>query len=140
MAEIVLDRVTKEFDNGFVAIDDVSLTVADGEFLVLVGPSGCGKSTLLRMIAGLEEVTAGTVSIGGSDVTAATGGSGLTAGGCGRAAAGTGFGCLPGATALLSLPVGTIGSSATLSNGLIAFSSSARGGNASRRWSTGRRW
>jgi multiple sugar transport system ATP-binding protein len=69
MAEIVVDRVTKEFDNGFVAIDDVSLTVADGEFLVLVGPSGCGKSTLLRMIAGLEEVTAGTVSIGGRDVT-----------------------------------------------------------------------
>jgi len=69
MAEIVLDRVTKEFDNGFVAIDDVSLTVADGEFLVLVGPSGCGKSTLLRMIAGLEEVTAGTVYIGGRDVT-----------------------------------------------------------------------
>jgi multiple sugar transport system ATP-binding protein len=69
MAEIVLDRVTKEFDNGFVAIDDVSLTVADGEFLVLVGPSGCGKSTLLRMIAGLEEVTSGTVSIGGRDVS-----------------------------------------------------------------------
>ena len=69
MAEIVVDRLTKEFDNGFVAIDDVSLTVADGEFLVLVGPSGCGKSTLLRMIAGLEEVTAGTVYIGGRDVT-----------------------------------------------------------------------
>ena len=69
MAEIVLDRVTKEFDNGFVAIDDVSLTVADGEFLVLVGPSGCGKSTLLRMIAGLEKVTAGTVRIGERDVT-----------------------------------------------------------------------
>jgi multiple sugar transport system ATP-binding protein len=69
MTEIVLDRVTKEFDNGFVAIDDVSLTVADGEFLVLVGPSGCGKSTLLRMIAGLEDVTAGTVYIGGNDVT-----------------------------------------------------------------------
>jgi multiple sugar transport system ATP-binding protein len=69
MAEIVLDRVTKEFAGGFVAIDDVSLTVGDGEFMVLVGPSGCGKSTLLRMIAGLEEVTAGTVSIGGADVT-----------------------------------------------------------------------
>jgi multiple sugar transport system ATP-binding protein len=69
MAEIVLDQVTKEFDNGFVAIDDVSLTVGDGEFMVLVGPSGCGKSTLLRMIAGLEEVTAGTISIGGLDVT-----------------------------------------------------------------------
>jgi multiple sugar transport system ATP-binding protein len=69
MAEIVLDRVTKEYDNGFVAIDDLSLTVGDGEFMVLVGPSGCGKSTLLRMIAGLEEVTAGTISIGGRDVT-----------------------------------------------------------------------
>jgi multiple sugar transport system ATP-binding protein len=69
MAEIVLDRVTKEFDNGFVAIDDISLTVADAEFMVLVGPSGCGKSTLLRMIAGLEEVTAGTISIGSRDVT-----------------------------------------------------------------------
>jgi multiple sugar transport system ATP-binding protein len=69
MAQIVVDRVTKEFDNGFVAIDDLSLTVADGEFMVLVGPSGCGKSTLLRMIAGLEEVTAGTISIGGRDVT-----------------------------------------------------------------------
>jgi multiple sugar transport system ATP-binding protein len=69
MGEIALDRITKEFDNGFVAIDDVSLTVNDGEFMVLVGPSGCGKSTLLRMIAGLEEVTAGTVSIGGRDVT-----------------------------------------------------------------------
>ena len=69
MGQIVVDRVTKEFDNGFVAIDDVSLTVGDGEFMVLVGPSGCGKSTLLRMIAGLEEVTAGTISIGGRDVT-----------------------------------------------------------------------
>ena len=69
MGEIALDRITKEFDNGFVAIDDVSLTVNDGEFMVLVGPSGCGKSTLLRMIAGLEEVTAGTISIGDRDVT-----------------------------------------------------------------------
>ena len=63
MAEIVLDRVTKEFDNGFVAIDDVSLTVADGEFLVLVGPSGCGKSTVLRMIAGLEDVSRSVRSV-----------------------------------------------------------------------------
>jgi multiple sugar transport system ATP-binding protein len=69
VAEIVVDRVTKEFAGGFVAIDDVSLAVADGEFMVLVGPSGCGKSTLLRMIAGLEEVTAGTISIDGRDVT-----------------------------------------------------------------------
>ncbi|PWU24393.1 MAG: ABC transporter ATP-binding protein, partial [Candidatus Rokuibacteriota bacterium] len=69
MAGIELDHVTKEFAGGVVAVDDVTLAVADGEFMVLVGPSGCGKSTLLRMIAGLEEVTDGTVSIGGVDVT-----------------------------------------------------------------------
>ena len=66
---IVVDHVTKEFAGGVRAIDDVSLTVRDGEFMVLVGPSGCGKSTLLRLIAGLEETTAGTISIGGRDVT-----------------------------------------------------------------------
>ena len=66
---IVIDHVTKEFAGGVRAIDDVSLTVPDGEFIVLVGPSGCGKSTLLRLIAGLEETTAGTISIGGRDVT-----------------------------------------------------------------------
>ncbi len=69
MADIVLEGVTKVFSGGVVAVDDIRLAVADGEFLVLVGPSGCGKSTLLRMIAGLEEVTAGEVSIGGRDVT-----------------------------------------------------------------------
>jgi multiple sugar transport system ATP-binding protein len=69
MAEIRLDRVTKVFSGDVVAVDDVSLAIPDGEFIVLVGPSGCGKSTLLRMIAGLEEVTGGTVSIGGIDVT-----------------------------------------------------------------------
>jgi multiple sugar transport system ATP-binding protein len=69
MAAIELDHVTKEFAGGVTAVDDVALTVADGEFMVLVGPSGCGKSTLLRMIAGLEEVTEGTISIGGVDVT-----------------------------------------------------------------------
>jgi multiple sugar transport system ATP-binding protein len=69
VAEIVLDNISKVFAGGVVAVDDVSLTIASGEFLVLVGPSGCGKSTLLRMIAGLEEATGGTISIGGRDVT-----------------------------------------------------------------------
>jgi multiple sugar transport system ATP-binding protein len=69
MAEIELDRITKVFGGGVLAVDDVSLRVHDGEFLVLVGPSGCGKSTLLRMIAGLEEATAGVIRIGGRDVT-----------------------------------------------------------------------
>ena len=69
MAEIVLEGVTKRFGADVVAVDDVSLEISSGEFLVLVGPSGCGKSTLLRMIAGLEEVTDGTISIGGREVT-----------------------------------------------------------------------
>ena len=63
--------VTKSYDGTTRAVDDVDLDVGDGELLVLVGPSGCGKSTLLRMIAGLEEVTAGTVEIAGRDVTRA---------------------------------------------------------------------
>jgi multiple sugar transport system ATP-binding protein len=71
MGGISLQRVSKVYEGGVVAVDDVSLEVGDGEFMVLVGPSGCGKSTLLRVIAGLEKVTAGTVSIGGEDVTAA---------------------------------------------------------------------
>jgi multiple sugar transport system ATP-binding protein len=66
---IVLDHVRKVFTGGVVAVDDVSVEIANGEFLVLVGPSGCGKSTLLRMIAGLEEVTDGSISIGDRDVT-----------------------------------------------------------------------
>jgi multiple sugar transport system ATP-binding protein len=69
VAEIVLDNVSKVFSGGVVAVDGVSLTIGSGEFLVLVGPSGCGKSTLLRMIAGLEDVTEGTISIGERDVT-----------------------------------------------------------------------
>jgi multiple sugar transport system ATP-binding protein len=69
VAEIVLDNVSKVFSGGVTAVDGVSLTIASGEFLVLVGPSGCGKSTLLRMIAGLEEVTTGTISIGDREVT-----------------------------------------------------------------------
>src|SRR5215831_3734556 len=69
MAVITLEHVTKAFVGGVVAVDDVNLTIEDGEFMVLVGPSGCGKSTLLRMIAGLEEITDGTISIGDRDVT-----------------------------------------------------------------------
>ena len=68
MAAIALERVTKAF-GPVTAVDDVSLEIGDGEFLVLVGPSGCGKSTLLRMLAGLEDVTAGTIRIGDRDVT-----------------------------------------------------------------------
>jgi multiple sugar transport system ATP-binding protein len=63
MANVVLKNVTKVFDGDVVAVKDVSLTVEDREFVVLVGPSGCGKSTLLRMVAGLEEVTSGEISI-----------------------------------------------------------------------------
>ena len=69
MAEIVLDHVTKHFSGDVVAVDDVSLRIESGEFLVLVSPSGCGKSTLLRMIAGLEEVTGGSILIDERDVT-----------------------------------------------------------------------
>jgi multiple sugar transport system ATP-binding protein len=69
MAEITLEQLTKTYAGGVTAVDDVSLEIADGEFIVLVGPSGCGKSTLLRMIAGLEEVTRGAISIDGADVT-----------------------------------------------------------------------
>jgi multiple sugar transport system ATP-binding protein len=69
MADVLLDGITKVFGQDVVAVDDVSLHIEDGEFMVLVGPSGCGKSTILRIIAGLEEVTAGEVRIGDRDVT-----------------------------------------------------------------------
>jgi multiple sugar transport system ATP-binding protein len=69
MARIVLDGVTKVFGSDVVAVDDVSLEIGDGEFMVLVGPSGCGKSTILRILAGLEEVTAGEVYIDDRQVT-----------------------------------------------------------------------
>jgi multiple sugar transport system ATP-binding protein len=69
MPGVRLERVTKVYDGDVKAVDDVSLEVAEGEFMVLVGPSGCGKSTLLRVIAGLEQVTLGRVWIGDQDVT-----------------------------------------------------------------------
>ena len=69
MAKIVLDRVSKVFGSDVVAVNNVSLEIGDGEFMVLVGPSGCGKSTILRILAGLEEVTAGEVYIGDTQVT-----------------------------------------------------------------------
>jgi multiple sugar transport system ATP-binding protein len=65
MAEIVLDRVTKSYANGADAVKDLSITIADGEFIILVGPSGCGKSTTLNMIAGLEDISSGELRIGG---------------------------------------------------------------------------
>ncbi len=64
MADVVLDGVTKVYPNGFQAVTELDLEINDGEFLVLVGPSGCGKSTALRMIAGLEEISAGELRIG----------------------------------------------------------------------------
>src|SRR5215471_10581234 len=64
MAQVSLEGITKEFPGGVRAVDDVSLEVPDGEFLVLVGPSGCGKTTALRLIAGLEKATSGTITIG----------------------------------------------------------------------------
>ena len=65
MAQVVLRDLTKVFKGGVVAADHIDLTVNDGEFVVLVGPSGCGKSTVLRMVAGLEDITSGTVAIDG---------------------------------------------------------------------------
>jgi ABC-type sugar transport system ATPase subunit len=69
VGQIELQDVRKEFPGGVVAVNDVSLTVREGEFMVLVGPSGCGKTTLLRSIGGLEKVTGGTIRIADRDVT-----------------------------------------------------------------------
>jgi multiple sugar transport system ATP-binding protein len=68
MADITLDHVTKRYPDGFEAVRDMDLAVADGEFVILVGPSGCGKSTALRMVAGLEDITEGELKIGGEVV------------------------------------------------------------------------
>ncbi len=68
MAEIEMKNIVKQYGDGFAAVNDVSIDVADGEFVILVGPSGCGKSTLLRMIVGLEDITSGDMVIGGEKV------------------------------------------------------------------------
>ncbi|MGH8328579.1 MAG: ABC transporter ATP-binding protein, partial [Steroidobacteraceae bacterium] len=64
MSGVVLDKLTKAYGGGVLAVNNVSLEVADGEFVCLVGPSGCGKTTALRMISGLEEISSGEVRIG----------------------------------------------------------------------------
>ena len=64
MAGITFDDVTKTYGDGYRAVSDLNLDVEDGEFVVLVGPSGCGKTTALRMVAGLEEISEGSVRIG----------------------------------------------------------------------------
>src|SRR3954469_13186923 len=68
MSEIVLDKVTKKYPDGTVAVHEIDLEIADGEFIILVGPSGCGKSTTLNMIAGLEDISTGELRIGGERV------------------------------------------------------------------------
>jgi multiple sugar transport system ATP-binding protein len=68
MAAIEMKNIVKKYGDGFPAVNDVSLNIADGEFMILVGPSGCGKSTLLRMIVGLEDITSGDMIIGGKRV------------------------------------------------------------------------
>ncbi len=65
MAEITMRNIVKTYGDGFPAVNDISLDIADGEFMILVGPSGCGKSTVLRMIVGLEDITSGDMMIGG---------------------------------------------------------------------------
>src|SRR5258708_5913297 len=68
MASVELEQVTKRFTDETVAVNELTLDVADGEFMILVGPSGCGKTTALRMVAGLENVTSGEIRIGGTVV------------------------------------------------------------------------
>src|ERR1022692_4838092 len=72
MATVSLEGINKVYENGFHAVKDLSVDIADGEFMVLVGPSGCGKTTALRMVAGLEDITSGTLRIGGKPVNDVT--------------------------------------------------------------------
>jgi len=67
MATVSLEKVNKVYENGFHAVKDFSIDIADGEFMVFVGPSGCGKTTALRMVAGLEDITSGILRIGGKE-------------------------------------------------------------------------
>jgi multiple sugar transport system ATP-binding protein len=67
MATVSMDKLNKVYENGFHAVKDLSMDIADGEFMVLVGPSGCGKTTALRMVAGLEDITSGILRIGGKE-------------------------------------------------------------------------
>ncbi len=64
MASVTLDHLTKTYPNGFISVNDVSLHIEDGEFVIFHGPSGCGKSTILRMIGGLEDITSGEIYLG----------------------------------------------------------------------------
>src|SRR5690606_20882153 len=68
MAEIVQDKVSKRYPDGALAVSEVSIDIADGEFIILVGPSGCGKSTTLNMVAGLEDISSGELRIDGERV------------------------------------------------------------------------
>ena len=68
MASLTLSHITKKYPNGFEAVKDFNLDIADKEFIIFVGPSGCGKSTTLRMIAGLEEISGGELKIDGKVV------------------------------------------------------------------------
>ena len=72
MATVDLEQINKVYSNGFHAVKDLNLDVRDGEFMVLVGPSGCGKTTALRMVAGLENISSGTLRIGGRPVNDVT--------------------------------------------------------------------
>ncbi|MGB3788291.1 MAG: ATP-binding cassette domain-containing protein, partial [Phormidesmis sp.] len=72
MSSVTFENVTKQYDNGFTAVKDLNIDLADKEFLVLVGPSGCGKTTSLRMLAGLEDISSGSIYIGGQRVNNVT--------------------------------------------------------------------